>query len=86
MREIRARAGAKGGTNAEVCSRSGLAVLHGFMVHMAGSGLCSGSWRVGVFADWHLTQLAYLVMYVVVIAIQGGYLWLKPSTSARSSS
>lgn len=43
----------------------------------------AGSWRIGVFADWQLARLAYLVMYVVVIAIQGVYLCStpKPSTS-----
>jgi hypothetical protein len=43
----------------------------------------AGSWRIGVFADWHLSRIAYLVLYVTVIAIQGVYLCStpKPRTS-----
>jgi hypothetical protein len=44
-------------------------------------GALFGSWRHDIFADWHLARLAYVVMFVVVIAIQGSYLWLRPSTS-----
>jgi hypothetical protein len=33
------------------------------------------SWRVGIFQQWHLSQGVYLVLYGVLILIQGGILW-----------
>lgn len=48
-------------------------------------GSLFGSWRGDVLTDFRLSKLAYVVMFIVVIAIQGSYLWLKPSTSPGSS-
>lgn len=40
-----------------------------------------GAWRVGLFANWHLTQLAYLAGFSVLILMQGGSLWIRRSSS-----
>lgn len=33
------------------------------------------AWRTGVFANWHLSQAIYVVMYAVLIILQGGFVW-----------
>jgi hypothetical protein len=33
------------------------------------------AWRRGIFTDWHLTQAVYVVLYAVLIIMQGGLVW-----------
>lgn len=33
------------------------------------------AWRTGIFAGWHLSQAIYVVMYAVLIILQGGFVW-----------
>jgi hypothetical protein len=39
-----------------------------------------GSWRLGIFDNWHLTQIAYLLMFAVLIVMQGGLVWQSRSS------
>jgi hypothetical protein len=41
----------------------------------------AGAWRIGIFAHWHLAQIAYLIMFVLLILLQAVFLW----RSLRSS-
>jgi len=33
------------------------------------------AWRTGIFANWHLSQAIYVVMYAVLTILQGGFVW-----------
>jgi hypothetical protein len=44
----------------------------------------TGAWRLDVFRNWHLSWIAYLVLYALLIVIQGGWSW-SPPRSSRSS-
>jgi hypothetical protein len=35
----------------------------------------AGAWRIGIFANWHLAQIAALIMFIVLITLQGVFLW-----------
>ncbi len=39
----------------------------------------TGAWRIGVFDDWHVSQILYLLLYVLLVALQGGFLWQSRS-------
>jgi hypothetical protein len=41
----------------------------------------AGAWRIGIFANWHLVQIAALIMFILLIMLQGVFLW----RSLRSS-
>jgi hypothetical protein len=44
------------------------------------SALLVGPWQGDVFGDWPLAQMAYGTIYMVLVAIQGGYfLWQRSS-------
>jgi len=45
----------------------------------------AGAWRLG-FAKWHLSQIAYLVMFSILVLIQGGSLWGSPPSSSSPPS
>jgi len=38
-----------------------------------------GAWRVGVFDNWHISQILYLLLYAVLSVMQGGFLWQSRS-------
>lgn len=38
-----------------------------------------GSWRVGVFDNWHVSQILFLLLYVLLVVLQGGFLWSSRS-------
>lgn len=38
-------------------------------------GTLALSWRSGVFDNWYLSQIAYLILFVVLILMQGGIAW-----------
>jgi hypothetical protein len=33
------------------------------------------AWRAGIFVSWNLTQAVYVVLYVVLAIMQGGFVW-----------
>jgi hypothetical protein len=35
----------------------------------------AGAWRIGIFTNWHLAQIAALAMFVLLITLQGVFLW-----------
>jgi len=41
-----------------------------------------GAWRVGLFAQWPVSQVLYLVLFGVLILTQGRFLWNSPQPSA----
>jgi hypothetical protein len=40
-----------------------------------------GSWRLGVFDHWPISQALYLVLFIMISALQGGYLWQSRTPS-----
>jgi hypothetical protein len=44
----------------------------------------AGAWRIGIFANWHLSQIAYLIMVVLQILLQGVFLWRSSRSSGLS--
>jgi hypothetical protein len=40
-------------------------------------GTIAFSWRADIFASWHLSQVAYLLLFAVLILLQGGYVWMR---------
>jgi len=49
------------------------------------TGLVKGAWRFGIFDTWALAQIGYAVTYAVIIILEGGVLWIKPSSLPPSS-
>jgi hypothetical protein len=41
-----------------------------------------GPWREGPFAHWHLAQVIYATLYAMLILLQGGSLWVRPSSTS----
>jgi hypothetical protein len=44
----------------------------------------AGAWRIGLFANWHLAQIASLIMFVTQIILQGVFLWSSSRSSGSS--
>jgi hypothetical protein len=44
----------------------------------------AGAWRLGIFGNWNLSRIAYVVLYSLLIIIQGGWLWMPPRSSRSS--
>jgi hypothetical protein len=44
-----------------------------------------GAWTIGPFAGWPISQVLYLTMFVIVIAIQGRFLWYSPQSQQPSA-
>jgi hypothetical protein len=38
-----------------------------------------GSWRIGAFDNWHISQILYLLLYMLLGVLQGGFLWQSRS-------
>jgi hypothetical protein len=49
------------------------------------TGLVKGPWRFGIFDTWALAQIGYAVTYAVIMVLEGGVLWIKPSSLPPSS-
>jgi hypothetical protein len=39
-----------------------------------------GSWRLGIFDHWHLSQIAYLFMFSILNILQWGFVWQSRSS------
>jgi len=37
-----------------------------------------GAWRIGPFAAWPISQTLYLSMFVILVLVQGRFLWTPP--------
>jgi hypothetical protein len=41
----------------------------------------AGSWRIGVFDHWPISQVLYLLTFLLITILQGGFLWQSRSPS-----
>jgi hypothetical protein len=44
-----------------------------------------GAWRIGPYDAWLISQVLYLLMLVVVVVVQGRYLWNSPQSQPSSA-
>ena len=44
-----------------------------------------GAWRIGPYEGWLISQVLYLLMLVVVIVVQGRFLWSSPQSQPSSA-
>jgi hypothetical protein len=58
--------------------------IHLIVMLMVGAEIASvagGAWRSDIFTTWKLEQVAYSMLYAVVVVINGGVLWIRPKSS-----
>lgn len=46
--------------------------------------VAAGPWRLGLFLKWDLAQMAYCMLYMMLIVIQWGWSWTIRNSSSRS--